>query len=94
MTVYHADGIFEVISSATGILEGDIIRTNPGSAVTIVFSDLSLLRIDEDSTVSLDTGTLPDGTNIAYAILENGGLWGRVLTETGGYYIGRDDLIV
>lgn len=83
-----------MISSATGILEGDIIRTNPGSAVTIVFSDLSLLRIDEDSTVSLDTGTLPDGTNIAYAILENGGLWGRVLTETGGYYIGRDDLIV
>ncbi len=90
---YHADGTWWPITGGTGILEGDIIKTTPGSVVTIAFSDLSILRIGSDSTVSLDVGT-SSGISLAYAILENGSLWWRVLTETGGYYIGRDDLIV
>ncbi len=93
VTAYHTDGTFETLTSGTGILVGDIIKTNPGTTVTIAFADLSILRVGEDSTVSLDVGTLWS-QSLAYAILENGSLWGRVLSETGGYYIGRDDLIV
>ena len=93
VTAYHADGTFETLTSGTGILAGDIIKTNPGTTVTIAFADYSILRVWDDSTVSLDVGT-QSGTNLAYAILENGSLWWRVLSETGGYYIGRDDLIV
>ncbi len=44
-TVYHANGTFEPITSGTGILEGDIIKTDPGSTTTIAFADYSILRV-------------------------------------------------
>ncbi len=44
-TVYHANGTFETITSGTGILEGDIIKTDPGSTTTIAFADYSILRV-------------------------------------------------
>ena len=62
--------------------------------MTIAFADLSLLRLDGDSTISLDLGSLPDGSTIASAILANGSLWGRILTETGSYQIGTDKIVV
>ena len=45
VTAYHADGTFEILTSGTGILEGDIIKTSPGSTVTIAFADYSILRV-------------------------------------------------
>jgi hypothetical protein len=90
---YRADGSSIPLHENDPILEWDIIKTDVWAGITITFVDGSLLRIDADSTVSLDIGTTYDGQSIAYAILENGWLWWRVLTETGWYYIGNKDVI-
>lgn len=93
VTAYRADGSIVSLNIGSPIREWDIIDTDAWANITITFVDGSLLRIDGGSTVSLDVGTTYDGQSLAYAILENGWLWWRVLTETGGYYIGNDDLI-
>lgn len=38
-------------------------------------------------------GVFPDNTTIATAILENGQIWGRILTETGVYNVGTRDVV-
>lgn len=93
VTAYRADGTTKVLTGTDPVLEGDIIQTDAGAAITIAFSDLSIIRLDGGSTVSLDSGVTTSGQSIAYAILNNGWLWGRVLTETGGYYIGNNDIV-
>ena len=92
-TIYHASG--SISSSATGMVlrAWDIMKTPPGKTLTIVFSDLSILRLDGDTVVSLDIGYLPSGTTIASALLENGSLWWRILTETGSYSVGTREII-
>ncbi|MFZ2255518.1 MAG: hypothetical protein WAW59_03950 [Patescibacteria group bacterium] len=45
-------------------------------------ADNSILRLDKNTTVELQSGEL-DGNTVAQAILQNGSLWGRVLTSTG-----------
>ena len=92
-TIYHASG--SISPSATGMVlrAWDIMKTPPGKTLTIVFSDLSILRLDGDTVVSLDIGYLPSGTTIASALLENGSLWWRILTETGSYNVGTREII-
>lgn len=93
-TAYRADGTMKTFSDGDIVLQGDIVQTDAGCPITITFADFSLIRLDGGSTVSLDTGTSPNsGETIAYAILNNGGLWGRVLTENGEYHIGNDDIV-
>lgn len=72
---YRADGTIANLDNGNNILEGDIIQTDPGCSLTITFADLSLIRLDGGSTVSLDIGTTISGQSIAYAILNNGELW-------------------
>lgn len=57
-------------------MSGDIVKTG-ACGLTIAFSDLSILRLDADTTVSLDVFTMPsDPTRtIASAIMSNGSLW-------------------
>lgn len=90
---YRADGTTKTFSDGDIVLQGDIVQTDAGCPITIAFADLSLIRLDGGSTVSLDTGVTTWGQSIAYAILNNGGLWGRVLTENGEYRIGNDDIV-
>lgn len=61
----------------------DMIRTNGTGTGTIDFiADDSLLRLDTNTLVQLETGDL-DGNTVAQAIVNNGSLWWRVLTSTG-----------
>jgi hypothetical protein len=62
---------------------GDIVETLGSSSGTIAFSDASIIRLDELSTVELSGGTNSDGDSIAQVILRDGNLWWRVLTSTG-----------
>jgi hypothetical protein len=93
-TVYHASGTSSPITIGTIFYAGDIIETDPSTSITLAFSDLSLIRLEPDTTIFLNLETLPDTTTLAKAIIENGGMWWRVLSETGGYLIGRDDVVV
>lgn len=62
---------------------GDIVTTVVGGSASIGFStDNSILRLDGDTIVELRFGTL-GGNSVAEAILNDGALWGRVLTSTG-----------
>lgn len=72
VTAYRADGTTKVLTGTDPVLEGDIIQTDAGAAITIAFSDLSIIRLDGGSTVSLDSGVTTSGQSIAYAILNNG----------------------
>jgi hypothetical protein len=90
---YRSDG--SSVSTNTGdiLKSGDILKTNPGCTLTIAFDDLSLIRLDGDTVVSLDLGYTPTDGTIATALLENGSLWGRILTETGSYSVGTREII-
>jgi hypothetical protein len=90
---YRADGTNGTTSTGDTLKAGDIVKTAPGCPMNIVFADYSILRLDGDSTVSLDVGSLSDGTSIASAILSNGSLWWRILTETGSYSIGTETVV-
>jgi hypothetical protein len=73
---------------------GDIVKTS-SCGMTIAFTDLSILRLDADTTVSLDLieSASEPGRTIASAILANGSLWGRILTDTGSYSIGTEKIV-
>ena len=76
MKIYHASGSYEDISSYPYIVKnGDIIDTPPLGGATVIFDDASVLRLDADTTLALDTGTLTDGTEIASLLLESGQVW-------------------
>lgn len=93
-TIYHASGSLTNPTSTGHTLKSwDILKTSPGCTMTIAFSDLSILRLDGDTVVSFDIGYLSGGTSIASALLENGSLWWRILTETGSYSVGTHEII-
>ena len=93
-TIYHASGSSTNPTSTGHTLKSwDILKTPPGCTMTIAFSDLSILRLDGDTVVSFDIGYLSGGTSIASALLENGSLWWRILTETGSYSVGTHEII-
>jgi hypothetical protein len=71
-----------VIGTGTIFRAGDIIETDLSTSITLAFSDLSLIRLEPDTTIFLNLETLPDTTTLAKAIIEDGGMWGRVLSET------------
>lgn len=75
---------------------GDIIKTNTAicEPTELAFQDFSLLRLDSNTTVSLEIGANP-ATNetLANIILSNGSLWGRILTETGVYEFRNGDVV-
>lgn len=75
--VYHADGTNGATSTGDTLKAGDIVQTPASCGMTIAFSDLSILRLDADTTVSLDilSAPAPSTQTIASAILENGSLW-------------------
>jgi FecR protein len=89
-TIYHADGT----STASPVVpftvkNGDILDTPAGGCATIAFEDFSVLRLGEETTLSLDVGTvMPSGELVANILMDNGQVWGRILTETGSYNIG------
>ncbi len=70
-TIYHGSGTTSTSSTGKTLKSGDIVRTAPGCEMTIVFDDLSLLRLDGDTTVSLDIGYSATGQTIASALLSN-----------------------
>ncbi len=62
---------------------GDIIQSDPTGTGTIAFhDDASLLRFFVDTDLELRYGLL-GGNTVAEAILNDGSLWGRILTSTG-----------
>ena len=74
-------------NGATALKSGDIVRTKNTVAcdntTTIRFAaDDSILRLDRNTLVELQTGEL-GGNTVAQAILQNGSLWWRILTSTG-----------
>ncbi|GAB0174122.1 MAG: hypothetical protein HHAS10_00010 [Candidatus Altimarinota bacterium] len=91
---YRIDNTQGLTATGNVLKAGDIVKTPPGCTMTIVFADSSILRLDGDTTISLDLGTLPDGTTIASAMLSNGSVWGRILTETGSYNVGTEIIVV
>lgn len=94
MTIYRADGTtINPVNIPTVVKSGDIIKTDGTGTGTITFSDLSVLRIDTDTTVSMDQTTSGTGVTIASALLANGSIWGRILTSTGVYNIGSSDIV-
>ena len=91
---YRIDNTQWTTSTGDVLKAWDIIKTPPGCTMTIVFSDFSLIRLDGDTTISLDLGTLADGSTIASAILSNGSIWWRILTETWSYNVWTDVIVV
>jgi FecR protein len=91
---YRMDDTQGTTSTGDVLKAWDIVKTPPGCTMTIVFADFSLLRLDGDTTISLDLWTLADGSTIASAILSNGSVWWRILTETGSYNVGTDIIVV
>jgi hypothetical protein len=71
---------YSFVTSATGL---DTIETTGQNATLQFDDDRSILRFDIDTKVKLVAGANADNTTIAQANLENGVLWGRVLTATG-----------
>lgn len=66
---------------------GDVISTNTGASIEIIFADNSFLRLAENSKMTLS------GTNSVD--LENGGLWARILKpfqDTSVFTINASDL--
>jgi hypothetical protein len=62
---------------------GDLVETAVSSSGTIIFSDASIIRLDESTTVELSQWENTDWDTIAQLILKDGNLWWRVLTSTG-----------
>lgn len=91
---YRVDDTQGLTSTGDVLKAWDIVKTPPGCTMTIVFEDHSLLRLDGDTTISLDLGTFADGSTIASAILSNGSVWWRILTETWAYTVGTDVIVV
>ena len=77
-SIYHAGSSNGSTLTGDTLTSGDIVQTPPGCGMTIAFADFSILRLDADTTVSLDvlydTSVTPTKT-IASAILANGSLW-------------------
>ncbi|MBP9779910.1 hypothetical protein KBD33_04805, partial [Candidatus Gracilibacteria bacterium] len=81
--VYDHNGLEKTGIDGFTLHFGDIVETLGSSSGTIAFSDASIIRLDELTSVTLSGGTNSDGDNIAQLILKDGNLWGRVLTSTG-----------
>lgn len=99
-TIYPADNSSSHPTSTGMTLKaGDIIKTNPSCGMTIAFVDTSILRLDRDTTASLDisTNSIEPGKQIASLILESGQVWGRILSPdtptSTGYTIGSDEVV-
>ena len=105
-TIYELSGgvrQYKIAESVVRLQHGDIIKTIPSWGGIVTFTDGSTLKLDVDTTVSIDTwpqqpshcsSEPPDGcTDTATAILRNGSLWERVLTNTGSYSIGTDKIV-
>ncbi len=92
--IFHADNSIPWTTNTGDTLKSwDILKTG-ACGLTIAFADYSILRLDADTTVSLDLLESPtDGRTIASAILSNGSLWWRILTDTGSYSIGTDKIV-
>jgi hypothetical protein len=61
--------------------EWTIVRTTSGTGTIAFVADDSILRLDTNTTLQLQSGDL-GGNTVAQAILSDGRLWGRVLTST------------
>lgn len=62
---------------------GDLIESKNNGTGTIAFSaDSSLIRFSENTDLELRYGDL-DGLTVAEVILNDGRLWGRILSATG-----------
>ncbi len=92
--IYHATGTNGTTNTGDTLKSWDIVKTG-ACGLTIAFADLSILRLDADTTVSLDVlaPAAPSTQTIASAILSNGSLWWRILTDTGSYSIGTDKIV-
>lgn len=81
--IRYQDGSNVIASAWLPLYAGDIVVTDPASEAEIGFpSDNSILRLDQNTNVELQYGTL-GGNTVAQAIVNDGSLWGRVLTGTG-----------
>lgn len=70
------------VDASYQILPWDIINTHAGTASICFDSDSSILRLDTNTIVNLQLWELRWET-VAQAILQDGRLWGRILTSTG-----------
>ena len=94
VNIYHASGSISTPSTYPYIVQSwDIIDTPPGGEATVIFTDDSVLRLDSDTTLALDAGSLSGGTSIASILLESGQVWWRILTLTGSYTVGSRDIV-
>ncbi len=92
--VYRANQALPIaMTSGMDIMDGDIVQTSSSGTIGIIFTDDSIIRLSGDSTLALNIGSSTWGGQIAQAILQNGNLWGRILSETGVYNIGTADIV-
>ena len=97
--IYRTDGTTIPAAIGTVLKAGDIIKTDSSSTLTIAFVDTSILRLDADTTASLDISTISTEPNkqIASLILESGQVWGRILSPdtptSTGYSLGTGDVV-
>ncbi len=76
-----------LVTKDTTIQNGDIISSDTGSSVEIIFADNSFLRLEENSKLTVSSANQVE--------LENGGLWARILKplqDTSIFTINASDL--
>lgn len=83
VTIIKPDGTTNVGSDGDTLYYDDIVMTAASSSGTIAFTDTSIIRLDELTTVELGLSENDDGETIAQVILNDWDLWGRVLTSSG-----------
>ena len=105
-TVYRVAGTSEAhgAGSLVRLYKGDIVKTGASGGGDVYFRDGSSLRLDSDTTVSIDvpgeaceSAASADGKlclTISYLIMMNGSNWGVNRSSTGGFSIGTDTLVI
>ncbi len=83
VTIFKTDGTSSIGSNGDTLYNGDLVSTSGTSSGTIAFSDNSIIRLDELTTVELQVWENEDWDAIAQIILNNGDLWWRILSNTG-----------
>lgn len=74
---------YNSVPNGTGLYKWDLIQSKASGTGMIRFAaDDSLLRFAPSTDLELDYGTL-GGNTVAEVILNNGRLWGRILSATG-----------
>ncbi|MGB0719120.1 MAG: FecR domain-containing protein [Bdellovibrionales bacterium] len=86
-TITRADGTSEPMTLGTHVYQGDVVETNTGGAVNLVFSDESSFAVSEDTRLAIDEYVFDPATQGG---TQNFSVLKGVFVYTSGF-IGRED---